>query len=858
MDESYLRYSIADRHFYEHPVVAADSCYPLAAGCSWQDWTIRVDTEWVYVLAPDSPKRDQGWKIHISVVPHEAASLLEIVSRYCCEERIDFKYLPHELMVRLRDEKTADRAGSGKFITIYPREDADLDRHSHRLGRLLRDFHGPYILSDVRLSGVVYARYGAFRPRRGIDGDTDSSYLAILDPHGAPCPDPRMPMFAPPAWVDLPRCVRDGVARLGGSEPPADLPYVITGPMRMSATGAVYSAQLKENGQDIIVKHARAFMGHGPDGRDAIARLKHEAEVMEELSVLEGVPRLLDQRYIAEDFFVAETRLPGENLTGLTARHCPLLKADPSDSERAAYATRMTTIMASLGKLIGNLHSRGYVFGDLNAANVVVEDEQVGLVDLETVEKDSVGRGHLLVAPGFTPPSSAGGTVADGYSLGCIMLSVFEPMTALLARGDGRLERLCAQIAKEFPSLDPSYLARARELIEAASGGVPSQVVCQRVPERKLSSTLSSRAARAICASADVSRLDRLYPSDPAGLTGEGVGYLHGAAGVIDILGADLGDDLQVHLDWLDDVVINQHTDPGLLTGALGATLVLARYGRRDALRTMMEELIARSDFTLLPMNLARGLAGVLAALPVVGDFLPETKDALGVLRDKMRDEIRRRVRRRLKVQPPPSPSHPQGTGGLYYGLTGVSVGLLVDPQDEDIDLVGRILRRERAYLQPVDGAGVQLRETNRLMPYLGTGSAGVAVVAHTYRELCGDDEFDDICLAVDECARTRFVVQAGYSHGRAGLAAYLAARGQGDIARASMAGVEPYLENYRGGLLSVGDQLARLSADFGTGIAGIVWAWQLCSAAGMTSKDDPLLAKLFPLLRRDNRGDSQ
>ncbi|GAB3839506.1 hypothetical protein GCM10029963_06840 [Micromonospora andamanensis] len=66
----------------------------------------------------------------------------------------------------LRNSKYAARAASGKFVTVYPRDDAELELVCKELDELLTGEDGPYVLSDLRYAaGPVYVRYGGFAAR---------------------------------------------------------------------------------------------------------------------------------------------------------------------------------------------------------------------------------------------------------------------------------------------------------------------------------------------------------------------------------------------------------------------------------------------------------------------------------------------------------------------------------------------------------------------------------------------------------------------------------------------------------------------------------------------------------------------
>jgi hypothetical protein len=123
----------------------------------------------------------QGWKIHISSCLDNADDVLALAREYCIDRVISFKYLRSRLTLHMRNVKYAHRSGSGKFITIYPADDTELELILSPLGSLLKDQPGPFILSDLRYgAGPLYVRYGGFAERYCED-DRGELVTAIED-----------------------------------------------------------------------------------------------------------------------------------------------------------------------------------------------------------------------------------------------------------------------------------------------------------------------------------------------------------------------------------------------------------------------------------------------------------------------------------------------------------------------------------------------------------------------------------------------------------------------------------------------------------------------------------------------------
>src|SRR5579883_1251233 len=195
MDKRYEAYCLADPAFYDQSA-GRDAVFPVVGRQPPTGWTACASGDWWHVNPDAHQLPDQGWKIHVSATLENAERVLDLVWEYCVHERIAFKFIRGPRLLLLRNAKYADRAGSGKLVTIYPVDEAVLERVLAALGELLRDEPGPYILSDLRYGdGPLYVRYGGFAARRCLD-PSGQLVPAIADPRGELIPDPRGPVFS--------------------------------------------------------------------------------------------------------------------------------------------------------------------------------------------------------------------------------------------------------------------------------------------------------------------------------------------------------------------------------------------------------------------------------------------------------------------------------------------------------------------------------------------------------------------------------------------------------------------------------------------------------------------------------------
>ncbi|MEE2045312.1 serine/threonine protein kinase, partial [Nocardiopsis tropica] len=184
-------YTLADPLFFEEPSRLADgSRHALVVPAEFSVSALEPPTGWKrtrsglwQVVAPEDPSLpEQGWKIHVSATVDGADATCRDVWDYCTGHGIAFKYLLDKNILVAANAKYAARASSGKLLTVYPRDEEELERTLHGLSALVGGRPGPYVLSDLRWDrGPLYVRYGAFRERW------------CLDAHGSRIPALRAP-----------------------------------------------------------------------------------------------------------------------------------------------------------------------------------------------------------------------------------------------------------------------------------------------------------------------------------------------------------------------------------------------------------------------------------------------------------------------------------------------------------------------------------------------------------------------------------------------------------------------------------------------------------------------------------------
>ncbi|GAA2477576.1 class III lanthionine synthetase LanKC [Winogradskya humida] len=725
------------------------------------EWTVRESADWRMAMPNGADLPEQGWKLHVSATPATAAGTLAIVADYCTRERLPFKHLPSPGALLRRNSKYASRGGSGKFVTVYPH---DFTTAATDLAQLLLGRPGPYILSDRRIGdGPVYARYGGFQPLM-VDG-----VPAIRRPDGVLVPDVRSPSFRLPDWVTLP-------AILDRPDVRTELPYRVTGALHFSNGGGVYRAE--RDGRTVVLKEARPHSGLDVAGNDAVHRLRREHEVLCSLAGIPGIPVAYELFEAWEHTFLAMEEIAGVPLGRWIALHSDMYAADDT-----AYRRRAMALADRLDTLIAAVHERGWVFGDLHPRNVLVGDGDVPhLIDFECASPIADDAVATLGAAGFRAPPGTRGADLDHHALAAIRMTFLVPLTPLLELAP---EKLGTHL-RHAPELPPATVRRLRDAWAPAreEPGWPGE---DPIPA----------LVRAIHASATPERPDRLFPGDVEQFRSGGAGFGYGAAGVLHALTVVGEAVVPAYEQWLCSAPMPDR--PGFWTGTHGIAYVLDRLGHPDRAEALL-------DLHELPdgPDLGLGLAGIGLTLLDLAD--------------------RRRagfIDRAVTIAELMITQNGDLPAGLLTGWSGPALLCLRlferTANDRWLAEADRLLGRDLARCAFRPAGGRQYSDGRRRLPYLGTGSAGVAVVAAELAQYLPDADavraLPDLRLA----CRPRLTVYPGLMQGRAGL--LLAAPGE------SPQNLELHAVRYADGIAFPGTTMRRLSMDVHTGTAGVLLA---------------------------------
>jgi class III lanthionine synthetase len=856
VDKQYEQYCLANQIFYDSPQRRdAQTVFPISLRPLPEGWRRAYQGDWLVNVPPGSPPPAQGWKIHVSTCLDNSDEVITKVWDYCVPRGISFKFVGSRMAVLMRNAKYASRSASGKSVTIYPADEADCEHIIRDLDAELSGSPGPYILSDLRYgAGPLYVRYGGFTERFCLDSRGEM-VSAIENPAGDLVPDPRSHVFRMPGWVSLPEFLAPHLAARN-SVSMTEMEYDLTGALHFSNGGGVYTANHKRTGERVILKEARPYAGLAADGSDAVTRLRRERDALLRLSRLGIAPEVRGTFQVGEHHFLAEEFIPGRTLNSCFVERHPLGRPAPDPAAAKEYTAWALRVCGEVERAAAAMHEHGIVFNDLHMFNVMVRpDETVAFIDFEAASDVSEGRARTVGNPGFAAPRDRSGADVDAYSLGCLRLAMFLPLTTLFPLDGDKPAQLAAEIARLFPVPDRFLDEAVREISRGAArrsgrSGPGPDAARLTVTAREAADAgpgdaggrarwdhLAADMVRAIRASATPDRTDRLFPGDIGQfrVSGGGLGLAHGAAGVLYALSEAAGVRVPEYEEWLASRAAQppQGIRLGLYSGLAGVAYTLARLGRLDA-AIAAARLCLDARWQRLGHDLYDGLSGFALAMMSVGDRAGEP--ALSAAGMRAAEIV----------------AAPYAAGQCAAGGSRGPVGLLRGPSGKALLFI-RLYERtgNPDYLGAAESAiaadlarcvtdrhGALAVNDNgqRTLPCLGDGSGGIGMVIDQYTAHRGNEAFADAASGIRLAANCGLYAQAGLFYGRAGMIACVASArdaghaGEDNGPEAAARAIGDHVDRlawhairYGGGLAFPGDMLLRLSMDLGTGTAGVL-----------------------------------
>lgn len=842
--ETFDLYSPRDSDF--HDLVAAK----LPA-----DWWIQRSGIWFHCGSPRNTVPEQGWKIHISATVADARETLNRALAVLVQRRdTNFKFSLDSYVLSLLNGKNWSRGGSGKFITVYPKDtrcflDLIEELHKATFGQ-----RGPYILSDQQYqkNSVVFYRYGGMRPRYALNILGEKVPL-LTGPDGSDIQDQRLPFPVTPDWVEAPF---QAIPSEGHPNEPMTLQggrYEVDGVLAFSNAGGVYRALDRKTGKRVVVKEARQHVSSAGGDCDAVELLRKEYRLLMLLSHTCIAPEPYELFQEWDHWFLVEEFIDGLPLSRHVARNSILLRTRPSSLDFDLWFEGLHSLFCNLVDLIDILRGQGIVFGDLSPNNLLLTagSSQLKLIDFEGACQIGIDAPMNLCTPGFGSPNQVSGGLPtledDYYALGAVICFCLFPLNGLLnlypdarhdllsnIQKDSRIPSSIVKIILDLLSSDPSQRPSPSKIKGVLSNfqSLGGHMDCNQENPIDYRAVINGIQDH-IHDTATYSRKDRLFSADPKLFSTNPLNLAYGAAGVTCALKQISHQFPEKAISWiLQHEVTNDDYPPGLYVGLSGISWCLLEIGLPQEAKKIFRHTL-NHPLRCKAADLFYGLAGWgMTSLRFFvqthdEEYLDHAKEAAAkLLETSVRDQRGRHWSDNSKV-----------SLGLAHGASGVALFFLylylATGDYCFLDAGQEALQYDLSFAVETKDGGLSWAQSvdlrSPLYPYWRLGSAGIGrVVLRFYRALKNHDLRAILEKIFVESDR-KYAVSPGQFMGLAGL-------GEFSLDLYDLLGESRFLHAAekaargimlfrieRNGIAFPGEQLARLSCDYGTGSAGVV-----------------------------------
>lgn len=422
------------------------------------------EVPWIEARHQKATPPTQGWKIHVSATVTSAISVLTKALPVLSSEPIAFKIAASEEVLAELNEGHAGLSQIGKFLTIYPNNDAQAVRIATALSEATRGERGPRIPTDHALTdhSLVHYRYGGFMP--DAPGELFPS-IHIAD--GTLVRDSRVPFYQQPNWVADPFSQAGVADTLQTASPLLAERYLLVANLEQSARGSVHLAVDLERAERCILKQARRDAVTDMHGRDARNRLTNEASILRRLIPHSGYPHVIGGFSLEGDEFLvlndAGQQTLGSHLEMLKGKACL-----PPWSFVCEFG-------AKLAEILSVIHKQRVIHRDIKLSNILLSNS----LDPCVIDFDisyQVGQSEApyhFVSLGYSSPQQMEGlqpSVSDDiYALGAVLYGLTSGIDPSLAPDPNSLMK------QDLARLNPTSPPRLNRIIAKCLERDPSK-----------------------------------------------------------------------------------------------------------------------------------------------------------------------------------------------------------------------------------------------------------------------------------------------------------------------------------------------------------------------------------------------
>ncbi|MEK4500544.1 class III lanthionine synthetase LanKC [Bacillus sp. FSL R12-0069] len=848
----YHRYSKPNSEYYgKMSEREQDSIYELNDIPDTYAVILNNDSVWKHYHVKGSILPEQGWKIHVTSSLEDSKSVLDKVARLCLDKKIEFKHLKNKDSFMKMNSKNANRASSGKFITIYPKNNEVFVELLEMISSEIQDFKkGPYILNDKRWKNSnVFYRYGGFKGIINKHGEH-----CIRDEKGNLIKDQRNPFYQVPEFVKDFDDYLNTINNSGDLETQGESrleQYKIETALSFSNAGGVYLATRKKDNLKVIIKEARPSAGLDGAAQDALARQKIEYDALKKLKDVPGVVNLIDYFQEWEHYFLVEEFIEGRDLRQWIAQDFPFFRDSNSMSN---HAENVKKILLQLFTLIDGMHNNGIAMGDLQPANIMVTEElTVRIIDFETAMPVKSEDRPTLAAIGFVSQEMKVSGARDWFGFKKLIRYLALP---LLSSEDlegylqyNHLNWIKENYGEEFYSFILNLQEQCDKRIQDYQTYNPKEInLSDQISDFDLTSIINKLL---IGVENNLTNDERFINGDirQFEMNGGKFNFLTGGSGAAFALTKNSSSSTEID-KWIQSVLLNNLSlikETGLFTGKTGILALLYDRGYKEVVINELNNLKDNSNKS--DISLRSGLSGI--GIFIISLYL-ETKNTEFL---NLAEELGSLIEiNRVKNEPLRVNDWMAVDIGLIDGLSGVSLfysALYSATHNKKyLEKAEALLKKDLESTKKDDVTGVLqiVDNKNRLLPYLSGGSIGVAISIWFLNHVSGQDLYREEMDAILKLSKTRCTISGGLFDG-AGSFMLLPVMVKTDKERKMILNevlnlLNLFLIEKKGYYVYPGQFSYRLSDDVYTGSSGIILALM-----GVV-KDNPIY--WLPLINSD------
>ena len=327
------------------------------------------------------PWLERGWKLHVSATPLSAVEVLGRVLPILLAAGVRFKAVNTRARLLALNAGRWGRPQIGKFITVYPSDDARAVQLAVALDAATQGLRGPVIPSDrpLRPGSLVHYRYGDFQsaPEQPAPSAVAAEVPPLRASERGEFADRRVMFYVPP-----PAPIVDPFEAAGVYVPPAHRTgpfagrYLVLGVLSGSYRGGVFRAidLGAEPPRLCVLKEFWRDAGMDPHGREASDWAATEADILTRYAGDRSMPRLYDRFKLDGNTYLALEYIEGVSLQQELS--------EAGETPAGVPVHRLIAAGRGTGEALARLHELGIVHGDCKPANLIRTAEgQYRLID---------------------------------------------------------------------------------------------------------------------------------------------------------------------------------------------------------------------------------------------------------------------------------------------------------------------------------------------------------------------------------------------------------------------------------------------------------------------------------------------